>query len=192
LLVPPLVFAIAVSAFAPNLGVRYLIPCYPFLFIFAGRLGLVLTPAKPWMAAGVLSLLTWQAVSFAAVSPDHLSYFNEAAGGPRRGPEWLSDSNVDWGQGLIQLRDYVEERGLRDYSLCYFGSISPRRYGLEAERIQWRDALKPPRKTLIVSSHYVARIRALLSLEYDDGPENWIAHAEPTTIVGHAFYVYEP
>jgi len=192
LLVPLLAFFVCMSLFTDDLGVRYLIPCYPFGFIFTGRVGALLTRAKPRAAAAIVAALGWLAIDFVAVSPDHLSYFNEIAGGPRRGPEWLDDSNVDWGQGLIELREYLEERGLRDYSLCYFGALPPRHYDIDGDLIPWSDALKPPRKTLILSGHFVARVRGVLRLEYGDGPENWIAHAEPTAVVGHAYWVYEP
>ena len=191
LLLPTLALVMAVSFLSDNLGVRYLIPCYPFLFVFAGRVALLAPSVRSWPAAALAGLIAWLVVSFAIITPDHLSYFNEIAGGARRGPEWLDDSNVDWGQGLIQLRDYVEARGLADYSLCHFGSLSPRHYGLEGKLVPWPELLQPPQGTVIASAHYVARARAVLHLQYGDGSENWIAHTKPAAIVGHAYYVYE-
>ena len=192
LIVPAVAFAAFVTAFAPSLGVRYLIPVAPFLYVFAGRLALVLSARKPAVAAFVGALLVWQATAFAMIAPDHLSYFNELAGGARRGPEWLDESNVDWGQGLIQLREYLEREGVAEYAICHFGSVSPEIYGITGHRIPWRRALRPPRHTLFLSAHYVARVRAVLALEYGDAAENWIAHAQPTAIIGHAYYRYDP
>ncbi len=192
LIAPAVAFAALVTALAPSLGVRYLIPVSPFLYVFAGRIGLVLSARKPAVAAIVGALLLWQATAFVTVAPDHLSYFNELAGGSRHGPEWLDESNVDWGQGLIQLREYLEREGVTEYVICHFGSVSPELYGVTGPRIPWRRALRPPRRTLFLSAHYAARVRAVLSLEYGDSAENWIAHAQPTAIIGHAYYRYDP
>ncbi len=190
LLVPAIGFFVLTSLLADPIGVRYLIPAFPFLFVFAARIA----PALKWTSirAAVAVALVWYAVEFAVVWPDHLSYFNELAGGTRHGPEWLDDSNVDWGQGLIQLRDYVNANGIRDYHLWHFGVFPPERYGILGKAIKLDEVTSYPSAGIwIFSSHWVARARSAFALEYGDGPQNWIAHTEPKAIVGHAFYVYE-
>ncbi|MGH2829990.1 MAG: ArnT family glycosyltransferase, partial [Actinomycetota bacterium] len=103
-IVPGAALFVGYSFSADPVGIRYLIPCYPFLFVFSGRIG-------PWLAglgrrgaAIAAALGIWYLAEFVAIAPDHLSYFNQIAGGPEGGLAWLDDSNVDWGQGLIQLR----------------------------------------------------------------------------------------
>jgi hypothetical protein len=126
------------------------------------------------------------------IYPDHLSYFNQIAGGYRHGPEWLDDSNVDWGQGLIQLREYLETRKLENYSLCYFGSAEPLYYGIAGRNVTDEVPLSPPVGTkLILSGHYVARMRALAPRHISNERQNWLSKAVPKAIVGHAYYVYE-
>jgi hypothetical protein len=72
-------------------------------------------------------------VSSLAVYPHSLSYFNEAAGGPIGGPAHLLDSNIDWGQDLLNLRRWLdvhpEVAGLK---LAYFGAAGPRLAGIDA------------------------------------------------------------
>lgn len=177
---------------ASPIGVRYVIPCLPFLFIFSGRVAAALAEAPRALAAAAAATALWLIVEFVAIWPDHLSYFNEIAGGSRGGIAWLDDSNVDWGQGFLELRRYVREKSLHNYRLCNFGYFNPAYYGISGQLV-WLDDLipPPPPGTLILSAHCVARIRGWLKDDYGDGPENWIAHIEPQAIVGHAYWVYE-
>jgi hypothetical protein len=173
LLLPPAAIFAGHMAFADDLGIRYIIPALPFLYLIGG-LGAAWLTGKGIagrIAAGALGC--WLLVAAFGVAPDHLSYFNEAAGGTRNGPSWLDDSNVDWGQGLKQLKEYVKDR---PFKLAYFGSFPPAGYGLNA---QPADLTKAPAPGLyVVSAHFVART-----------PAEWLRH--PTAIVGHALYVYE-
>jgi hypothetical protein len=188
IIAPAITFFAGYSLFADPGGVRYLIPCFPFFFIFAARVASVKSRA---LSAAVAGLLVWYAGEFVAISPDQLSYFNQLAGGSRGGVQWLDDSNVDWGQGLIELRSYLREHPAERYRLCCFGCLDPKSYGIDAEPIWISGVLSPPSGTLILSAHCVARARAWLHDKYGDGPGNWLAHTDPRTIVGHAYYVYE-
>jgi len=162
------------------------------LFIYSGRVATALANAPRAAIAAAAALALWLVVEFVAIWPDHLSYFNQFAGGSRGGVAWLDDSNVDWGQGFLELRTYLRENSLHDYRLCNFGYFNPTYYGTGGELV-WLDALVQPQPpgTLIMSSHCVARVRGWLQEKYGDGPQNWIAHVEPKTIVGHAYWVYE-
>lgn len=192
LLAPALAFFVGYSLAGTNLGIRHLVPALPFLYVWAGRCG-------PWLLEGpralrwvLAALVVWLVAEFAAISPDHLSYLNELAGGSRRGPEWLDDSNVDWGQGLIQLRHYLEQSDLGNFRLCYFGSFDPQAYGVRASgavSLQELASGRPP-GNLVLSAHCVARARALLRQQHGEGPGNWLAREAPAAIVGHAYYVY--
>lgn len=190
LIVPPLAIFAAVSVSAHPIGVRYLIPCFPFLYVFAGRLAANL---KPRLAPLLALVAAWQIAEFASIWPDHLSYFNQIAGGWRGGTAWLDDSNVDWGQGFVELRDYLARHPRKNVRLCNFVTpINASLYGLDVSLIDSDDALPPPPPgTSILSAHCVARVRARLRSVYGDRPEDWIAHREPSAIVGHVYYVYD-
>ena len=192
LAVPGLAFFIGYSLTADNLGVRYLIPCFPFFMIFTARLAPAVGAAKLWAKGAVAALLIWAAMEFAVIWPDHLSYFNQVTGIPPRGSRWLDDSNLDWGQGLIQLRDYLREHPVADYRFCYFGSGDPAYYGIRGSDITVKGLLPPPPPgTYILSAHCVARARAELSGLYGQGSGNWLANAVPRVVVGHVFEIYE-
>ncbi len=54
-------------------------------------------------------LLAWSTLSGLWIYPHSLSYFNELAGGPRMGHEYLLDSNMDWGQDLLYLKTWLDD-----------------------------------------------------------------------------------
>ena len=93
----------------------------------------------------------------------------------------------------LSLRDYLAAHPRPHARLCNFVTpFNATHYGLDVTLISSDDALPPPRPgTLILSSHCVARVRARLDSYYGNRPENWMARAEPTTIVGHTYYVYD-
>jgi hypothetical protein len=189
----PLVALFAGYSFlAPPLGIRYILPCYPFLYVFAGRMAVWRLARTPSLRIVFAACALWYLAEFAAIWPDHLPYFNQITGGYRGGPAWLDDSNVDWGEGLIALRDYLREEPAQDTSLCYFGNVDPALYGIESQ-VVWIDAVLPRPKPgrWILSSFCVSRAGVWLRQRFGDGPENWIAHTRPKAIVGHVYYVYD-
>lgn len=116
-----------------QLGYRYVLPVYPFAILFAAcGVGLWFqterSKAKPKLAV-VIALVCLLSLRY---HPHHLTYFNEIAGGPAGGPEHLLDSNVDWGQSLHLLQDYLDETGLELDGLAYYGTFPTDRLGLDA------------------------------------------------------------
>jgi len=192
LIVPATGYFLFYSLFADNIGVRYVIPCFPFLYIFTGRVVQRLRSAPRVHKLLFCGLLVWNVSEYVAIAPDHLSYFNQIAGGAENGMEWLSDSNVDWGQGLIQLRRFIEDQKITDYAYFYFGTADPEYYGIRGRRIEGFDfVIHPTRGVVIMSSHLVTRARDVLDRAFGNGPLNWLRHQAPVHIVGHAYYVYE-
>jgi len=123
-----------------DLGVRYDLPILPFLFVGIAR---VAHPAAlAWMGrAGRVAIgvaLAWMVVGTLRVHPHELSYFNEIAGGPRGGARHLLDSNIDWGQDLLELRRVLDLN--EPLGLAYFGAVDPALAG-----IRWRVPPRDPR-----------------------------------------------
>ncbi len=192
LVVPLLGLFAGYSLFADPIGVRYVIPCLPFVFILTGRLVPALSVAPRVGTVAASGFLLWSVIEFAAIWPDHLSYFNQIAGGWRGGVDWLDDSNVDWGQGYLELREYLKSRTTTNARLCDFGKFNPAYYGFDGKLV-WLDDLvsRPEPGTLILSSHCVGRVRAWLDSHPAEGQRNWLRDLEPETVVGHVYWVYE-
>jgi 4-amino-4-deoxy-L-arabinose transferase-like glycosyltransferase len=128
---PLLVMALAMSG-RITIGYRHILPAVPFLILMAA-----VTAAALWekrrrrlALAVLLAAAAWQAAETALIFPHYEAYFNLLAGGPGRGHEILVDSNVDWGQDLIALRELLAERGIERVNLAYFGTALPEAYGI--------------------------------------------------------------
>jgi len=109
-LLVPVVFLLLYFSFFFRLGigVRYILPLFPFLFVFTGRVAAFRPSSRlqaRWQAALVGALTCWLAASSFSVHPQYISYFNEIAGGPANGWRWLLDSNLDWGQDDDYVRN---------------------------------------------------------------------------------------
>lgn len=117
-----------------TIGYRHILPVVPFLLTMAAHVGLVLRwDTRASRVAPVVAglLVVWTAVGTLRLFPHQEAFFNEIAGGPENGAAWLVDSNIDWGQDLILLRDLLAERGIETVNLGYFGTALPERYGID-------------------------------------------------------------
>lgn len=124
---PVVVLFLASIGTTYNIGIRHLLPIYPFLALFAAALF-----ARAWearrsssrarAAAAIWALLpAVSALEIAGIHPHELSYFNALAGGPVGGARILSDSNVDWGLDLTRLAAELKRRGAANPTVVYFG-----------------------------------------------------------------------
>lgn len=115
-----------------DVGVRYLLPAYPFLCYFYSGYFANRSARKP-VRVFLLALLLLHVLSVARVAPHYTAYFNEIIGGPAYGHEYLIDSNLDWGQDLIGLGQYMKKQGIDKVQLAYFGHALPELYGIRYE-----------------------------------------------------------
>ncbi len=113
-----------------NLGIRYVLSIFPFVFIATGKLVPWLSSlrgkARRPMAALVVVGLGLTTLQTALIHPSYLATFNWLSGGPNRGPEHLIDSNLDWGQDLVTLKRWLAaNRPGKPVGLAYFGQVNP-------------------------------------------------------------------
>ncbi|AMV39373.1 ArnT family glycosyltransferase [Planctomyces sp. SH-PL62] len=125
-----------------NIGLRYILAVFPYLYVQAGKLA-------PWIEAlsgrartagraAVLGALGLTIAATAAIHPHYLSYFNVVSGGPDRTPARLIDSNLDWGQDLVNLREWCRENIPDEpIGLAYFGQINPSLFTMRGDRFDW-------------------------------------------------------
>ncbi len=188
LVAPAVVFLVATAAMAENLGVRYLIPILPLAWVFASRAGAFLWERAAGKAA-LAVLVLWLVVGAARIYPDHLAYFNEIAGGPSRGPEWLDDSNLDWGQDLKRLRTWMDEHGVEKIRLLYAWNGSPDYYGIRYEPVTKRDWVEKPRPGVYAVS-VMWLVRGRLQARLEGAKSDWLDRYAPIDRVGYSFYIY--
>lgn len=183
-------------------------PIFPFVFVWAGRLGpLVAAGSRLWRAWVVGGLAT-AAASVIAVHPHYLAYFNEAAGGPDHGLEHLADSNIDWGQGLVALRDWLGGHAPgRPIRLAYFGTMYPEvlgiRYdlppfgrcdgtrGLDPDRVGPAPGLQAVSANYLLGIPFPAPNARGGQAHVPEGAYTYYRRFRPAAIVAHSIFVYD-
>ena len=115
-------------------------------------------------------------------APDSLAYFNVFVR-PQNSWRLLTDSNLDWGQGLIALRSYQQQHPNQGLQLAYFGSVDPALYGIKAAPL-------PPHTE---ANGAVAVSPTLLSGQNltDSDAYYWLWRYEPRQIIDHCLWLYE-
>jgi hypothetical protein len=171
-----------------NIGVRHILPIYPFLAILAGY-GVVALWRKRG-PGGVMSgplaavaLLSWQGVASIRAHPDYLAYFNELAGPhPER---ILVDSDLDDGQDLKRLADTLRARHITEIALAYAGSATVRAHGLPP--VRWLEPHQPTTGWIAVSL-YALKLGSLDRPGHDDFA--WLEGYRPVATVGKSILLY--
>jgi 4-amino-4-deoxy-L-arabinose transferase-like glycosyltransferase len=197
LLLPPLLFFLFfVFVSRINIGIRYVLPVYPFLAL-AGGFGAA-SVARKGPRIAVLLLLVWHVGGALAAYPHFLPYFNEAVGGPEGGSRILLDSNLDWGQDLPSLKRFLDENGYAGVYLGYFGGDDPARYGIRCRYLPGWTYTPPPdayRRSLDFhpDPELVAISRMLLQGVWTPEPEvyAWLNEYPRVATIGHSILVFD-
>ena len=135
MLAPFLVYTAYVLGSRIDIGVRYYLPAYPFLFILSGAFLARAFSSLKLRRAGMLAaiaLLAWTGIETVRAYPNHVSYLNQFASAR---PHWwyLSDSNVEWGDDARGVGLYLRERGetrvrsqfLGDFIMLHHYGVQP-------------------------------------------------------------------
>jgi hypothetical protein len=195
LLLPPAVyFAVSLNT-KVQIGYRHIMPVMPFLAVQAGLALARLPEVKKgaWLAAGFLALT---AASVARAHPFYLAYFNELAGGPAGGYKLFVDSNLDWGQDVKGVAEYLKARGNPPVIFSYFGVARPESYGVnyaplgiisnvempgtDAQVCAMKDVLLAVSATNLQGTYYP-----------DKATFAWLKERKPVFTAGYSIFVYD-
>lgn len=177
---PVVYFALAEFA-RINIGERYILPIYPFALLLCGSLWQFTTGRRRVLML-LLGALALHAADVLRYAPDYLSYFSPFVD-PANSYRLLSDSNVDWGEGLIALRHYQQAHPRVTLHLAYNGTVDPAVYGVHAVPLMPNERVSG---TVIVSAMY-------LSGQTLDDPNgyHWLLQYPRTAILNHSLHVFE-
>lgn len=135
LLMPSCLYFLLSMQSGLNIGYRHLLPILPFLLILIS--GLVTAGGgsgqRRWPQYAVTGLALLLLFETLTIHPHYLSFFNLAAGGPDNGRHILIDSNIDWGQDLRRLAQWLHENDVGTIKLGWFGTARPDYYGITYE-----------------------------------------------------------
>jgi Dolichyl-phosphate-mannose-protein mannosyltransferase len=169
-----------------NIGLRHVLPLYPFLAITAGAGVVGLARVRRVAPAGAVCaalLAGWQLTTSIRTHPDYLAYFNGLAGDqPER---ILVDSDLDDGQDLKRLADTLRARQVPAVWLAYAGSATVSEHGLPP--VRW---LEPHQRVTgwVAASLYSLKLGSLGRPGHDDFA--WLEPYEPVARVGRSIRLY--
>jgi hypothetical protein len=123
LLIPAAFYFLVAMNSGVNFGVRHILPIFPFLVVLVAAGAWNLAQRGRAYAVLIAFLVTFHVVSSVRAFPDYIPYSNEAWGGPAKTYQVLSDSNVDWSQGLKAMRLFMAQNKIGDCWFAYFGSV---------------------------------------------------------------------
>jgi hypothetical protein len=195
LTVPPLVFLALASYSRVNIGVRVVLPVLPFLVVLAAGLA-ALGCCRVLRVSVLTGLVAWCLYAAERASPHEISYFNEIAGGPVGGARYLADSNLDWGQGLPQLKEWMDRETVEAVYLTYFGTDHAESYGLRYQALPGYGRVEHPCGQIIPRNaprHVVVVSANLLLGMFLNEPESyaWLRERPPTAVLGGSLYVFD-
>lgn len=177
IIIPVLVFFFISLFNKINIGARHILVVYPFLFVFASRL---ISIKKLLGVIAALSL--WYLVSSLLIYPHYLAYFNEFAGGPDNGYKYLIDSNIDWGQDLKGLKEYLVKNNINEWIyLGYFGKDSPEYRQINYEQLP----CYPVKGTVAISVNLLQGLD-----EEQELCSSWLRDYEPIDKIGYSIFIY--
>ncbi|MBU2595373.1 glycosyltransferase family 39 protein [Patescibacteria group bacterium] len=200
-----------------NIGIRHLLPTMPFIYLFIGRtIYPIFNPVKS-DAVGIrrdelfnrvnskieetnsfrlklqrivlVVLILWFVIGSIITYPSYLAYFNELTWG-RPKNQFLVDSNLDWGQDLKRLAEYVNEHPEIDkLRIDYFGGGVPAYYIEPSRLIDWHSDQGPRTGWFAISSTFFqfSKMYGVMEGKWD---YSWLESHEPVKVIGNSILVY--
>ena len=181
-----------------DIGERHILPLYPFALLVAGsiwehvvaRKARIGTEIPTWWGPkrinyniiALLLVLVLNAADALRAAPDYLTYFNVMVR-PQNSWHYLTDSNLDWGQGLIAVREYQFKHPGEPTKLAYFGSVNPALYGVHAEPLVPNQPVTG--KLIVGASALSGQVLA------DPSSYRWLLRYQPRETLDRSMFVYE-
>jgi hypothetical protein len=179
----PVLFLLPVLMSKINIGDRHILPVYPFALVFVAGLWEMARRSqrrKLWCALlAVAALLT--AADSLRVAPDYLSWFNIFIE-PQETWRIVADSSVDWGQGLLALRDYQRQHPGDTIYLAYSGNVAPEVYGIRYTPLAAGQRVSGT----VVASTVMLAGRGLR----DPNAYKWLLQHQRVALLNHSLHVF--
>jgi hypothetical protein len=191
-LLPAVVVFVVVSSQKVNIGIRHVLPALPFLFLVVGAF--FASTLTRWKAAVSALCVAWHIYAAASIHPHQLAYFNEFVGGPGNGYKYLVESNVDWGQDLAGLKEYMDENKIEGIKLSYFGLSNPAYYGIDSIYMPSFLVLGEKNREAVTPAGYFAISATMLQGVYMPDRDYYrdFREAEPVANIGYSIFIYKP
>jgi hypothetical protein len=196
LVVPALIYSLSAVLSKFNLGIRHILPAFPFLYILIGGAAAYLMSRFRRAVWVIAPLLLWLVFGTLFSFPNYLAYFNEiqTLTGLEK-YEIFVDSNLEWGQNLIRLSNFVEKNGIKKIKVsAWFGDAPTRAY--VPQSLEWGDGFDESVEwyAVGVSGFQFAKVQKgdpFLPLGQKEDPFLFLRDKDPVEIVGDGILVYK-
>lgn len=181
------IFILASSQCGISRYLRYVLPCFPAVAVFSSQA--FATARSPRSRRGAMALLGWSVAACLGQYPHVLGYFNEIAGGSRNGYRYLLDANVDWGQDLFRVRDWVlRHPEVGEPFFAHYGWLTGKHVGI---RCKWPIPLPPgSRDTQEPDAPAGWYIMSLNELFNEKREFTYLHSHTPVAYIGNSYWVY--
>jgi hypothetical protein len=196
-LVPLAILLVSLLFARLDVGVRYALPLWPLIILAASRAATLPLPTAPVTKTLIALALVYHASAAIRVAPHDLAFFSDFVGGPSRGLRYLSDSNLDWGQDIETLGQWLARREPpRRLYLAYFGTADPRAYGVR----YWPAPNSCPHSAPWVPDPEPVSGRDLLAISAmnlqgaffgDPDAYAWVRARRPVAVLGYSIWIFD-
>ncbi len=197
-----------------DIGIRHLMPVYGFTYILvAGQIstfGKYLWERYGHKAGQIykfagFALMGWLLIEVVAAYPYYLPYFNEfaqirpswtaneGAGYVKGGHNYVGDSNLDWGQDLWRLADWVKDNDVPKIYLNYFGWADQSYY--LGDKFVWMQGGQYTTREQFLRENPNGGYLAVSATFYEESIHTdkayyWLASIKPIAVIGHSIFVW--
>lgn len=199
LAVPVIFYLLVALTVGMNIGVRHILVIYVFLYVLIGGAAWALIRLSRRWAYVVGVLLLVHAASSLMAFPNYIAYANELGGGPSQTHKYLTDSNSDWGQQLKSVKQYLDQRGVKECWFVYFaaGVAEPGYYGIPCKPLPtittlWlNEPIDVPRS---INGPVLVSASNLSGVEFGPGvldPYGQFKQIKPTAVIDRGVFVFD-
>ena len=223
LILPPIIyFCIAIFDIF-NIGYRHILPIIPFCIVIASKPIERMWSAvacyrnitmqnqgsakqsesklshskRIWTVAFILIILIVYYISGTMkIHPYYLSYFNESIGGAKNGYKYVVDSNIDWGQDLKRLADYLKKNKIEEITVSYFGTANANYYGIKYKPLliylipgSSKEEMSPEPNTPGLYAISVTNLQGVYCK--NQKIFDWLKRREPIARIGYSIHIYK-
>lgn len=199
LAVPLIFYLIVALTVGMNIGVRHILVVYVFLYVLiGGATWALIQKSRKWTyAVGVFLFL--HAASSVLAFPNYIPYANELWGGPSQTNKYLTDSNSDWGQQLKSVKQYLDQRGVKECWFLYFaeGVAEPSYYGIPCKPLPTISTLwlnVPIDVPTSIDGPVLISASNLSGVEFGPGsldPFGQFKQLKPTAVIDNGVFVFD-
>lgn len=187
-----------------NIGLRWMMPTFPFIFLLAAGsvryldhwlLRKKIGTHRAWSLGAfqiiMVGLSIWLVLGTVTIYPSYLAYFNEFIGGRSNAHNYLVDSSLDWGQDLNRLRQWMNDQGVSFVYLDYMGGGTPNHSLGTANFSAWHaiDCLPPEGSYLVIGATFY-QLSEYQALNKNETAYTRMLDREPDYQIGYSLLIY--